>query len=398
MDGQQTAMEQATAGLLPEQYGWYREMRATAPVWFDEQRRMWHVFGYDDIQRITTDVGLFSSDYQRLIPVEQRKSAASMVASDPPLHRKLRALVSQAFTPQAVAALEPRIRALVSAQLDAVSAAGRMEVIDDLATPLPVTIIAELLGIPAEARADFKRWSDAIIIAGGQDPAAAMAGQQRNSPELAAYRQYFMNLIEQRQQQPEHDLISQLTVAQVDGERLTQAELLAFCSLLLVAGNETTTSLIGSAVLCLEAHDAWTRLRADPSLIPSAIEEVLRYRSVTNGVIRVASADTLLHGQSIPANSLVMAWVASANHDSAQFKNPELFDITRSPNRHLSFGHGIHYCLGAPLARLEARIALELMLQRFVRIQRRPDAPVEYRNTMLLAGVQRLPISFTLAA
>jgi cytochrome P450 len=392
-------MDETTAGLLPDQYVWHREMRAATPVWYDDERRMWHVFRYDDIQRVTTDFGLFSSDYQRLIPPERRKGASSLLASDPPLHRKLRGLATQAFTPQAVAALEPRIRAIVSARLDAVSADGQMDVIRDLADPLPVTIIAELLGIPAEAHADFKRWSDAVIIAGGQDPVAAMSGQQRYLPELAAYSEYFTSLIEQRRAQPENDLISQLTLAQIDGEHLTQAELLAFCSLLLIAGNETTTNLIGAAMLCLEAYPAaWAQLRADPSLIPSAIEEVLRYRSVAKAVIRVTAADTLLAGQAIPANSLVIAWITSANHDSTQFSDPERFDITRAPNRHLSFGHGIHYCLGAPLARLETRIALELMLQRFAQIQRVPDAPVQFRNTIMLAGVQSLPLRFTLAS
>lgn len=396
MTGQASPAQPKTAAR-PDAYAWYRQMRASAPVWYNEERRMWNVFRYTDVEQVATDFGLFSSEYQRLFPPEQRTGPGGLLGSDPPRHRQLRALVAQAFTPRTVAALEPRIREITTQRLDAVASRGQMDLIAELAVPLPVTVIAELLGIPAEMRAEFKRWSDAIISV-GQNSVSLLTGRQRDKPELAAYREYLTEMIEQRRSEPRDDLISKLVVAEVDGQQLTQEDLIGFCSQLLVAGNETTTSLIGNAALCFDEHpEAWAQLRADPSLLPGALEEVLRYRSPANSIVRVTTRETTFGGQTIPANSAVMAWLASANHDETQFVEPERFDILRAPNRHLSFGHGIHYCIGAPLARLEGRIALELLLERFSELRRVPGVPLQPVDNLMLSGIKNLPVTFALA-
>jgi cytochrome P450 len=316
-----------------------------------------------------------------------------MIATDPPRHRKLRSLVTQAFTPKAVENLALRIEEIVQETLDPVTATGKIDVISDLATPLPVTVIAEMLGIPAADRTRFKQWSDYVVgvadFRGDFDPAKF---RDQTILDMASY---FFGMLEQRRQQPGNDLISGLVAANIEGETLSEIELLGFCALLLVAGNETTTNLIGNALKTFtENPGSWEDLRAHPDLLPSAIEEVLRYRSPVQSMFRVAKNDTQLEGKQIPAGETVMAWIGSANHDEAQFPQADSFDIRRNPNRHLAFGQGIHYCLGAPLARLEAKIALSEMLARFKSVRRDLDAPIDRLPSLIVYGVRNLPIQF----
>jgi cytochrome P450 len=380
------------AGLsLLDPFPWYRTMRESQPVTYDPRSSNWSVFRYDDVVRVLSDYTAFSSQVQgRNTQSVNQPFAASLINLDPPRHRQMRALVTQAFTPRAIEALAPRITAIVHDLLDRVAPSGHMDAVEDLSTPLPVIVIAELLGIPAADRERFKRWSDAIVsvaVSGGMPPYQA----QR---EMVSY---FMETIEQRRRAPGDDLISALLEAEIGGERLTLAELLGFCALLLVAGNETTTNLLGNALLCLaERPEVWARLRGSPALLPQAIEEVLRYRSPVQVMFREAPSDVVLGGQTIPQGAHVAAWIGSANHDESQFHDPERFDIERQPNRHLGFGYGIHYCLGAPLARLEARIALAAMLERFEEIHRISDAPLEALPSLLLYGVRSLPLGWRL--
>lgn len=255
---------------------------------------------------------------------------------------------------------------------------------------MPVIVIAELLGIPPEDRERFKHWSGAMVNALGSETIAAETSESRTAMDA-----YFLQIMAQRREHPRDDLVSALLNAQVESEHLTQTEILSFCSLLLVAGNETTTNLIGNALLCLDEYpDALETLQAEPELIPSAIEEVLRYRSLVQFTGRVATVETLIGGQTIKAGQEVRVALGSANRDEAQFPDAESFEIQRSPNRHLAFGHGIHFCLGAPLARLETKIALTQLLARFQDIQRVRDVPLERVDSPVMYGVKRLPMTF----
>jgi cytochrome P450 len=365
-------------------------MRREAPAWVDPTSGVLSVFRYDDVQRALSDYEAFSSERG---PRDASSALnASLISSDPPRHRQLRNLVTQAFTPRAITQLAPRITAIIDELLEPVAAAGRMDFIADLADPLPVIVIAEMLGIPASERVQFKRWSDAIVstaIAPG-DGGLTFMGAQR---EMA---QFFSHLIAERTAEPRDDLISHLIAAEIDGQRLTPVELMGFCVLLLVAGNETTTNLLGNAILCFdEQPEVYERLRAQPDLIPGAIEEVLRYRSPVQSMFRSATGETDLGGVLTRAGQPVVAWIGSANRDETRFPDAHVFDITRAPNRHLAFGYGIHFCLGAPLARLEARLALEALTARFRDIRRIPEAPTRWMESSIVYGVKNLPITFT---
>jgi cytochrome P450 len=386
----------APGNLGIDQFAWYARMRHESPVHVDAHTGVISVFGYDDTQRTLSEYASFSSERGGSHASEEQAISASMISSDPPRHRRLRNLVTQAFTPRAVAQLEPRIAAIVADLLDQVSAPGaagssqgeRIDFIETFASPLPVTVIAELLGVPPERRADFRRWSDALVSNSGAGGWSGAATAQR---EMAMY---FGEMIGRRRAEPRDDLISHLISAEMDGQRLTPVELIGFCVLLLVAGNETTTNLLGGAVLAFDEHpEQWERLRAEPALIPAAVEEVLRYNSPVQSMFRSARAGARLGETVAWEGQPVVAWIGSANRDEAQFEHPERFDITRAPNRHLAFGHGIHFCLGAPLARLEARVALEALAQRSRRIQVAPDARLDWLESAIVYGVKQLPVA-----
>lgn len=370
----------------------YQQMRQEHPVYFDPERKNWNIFRYEDVYRALSDWKVFSSQFTGGSGADTSMPfSASMISSDPPRHRQLRNLVSQAFTPGAVQALGPRIEEIVKELLENVMDHDTMDIIHDLAIPLPVTVIAEMLGVPAADRQRFKHWSDVVVglanFGENTDPAAFM------SPEVLEMSQYFFNMMVQRRQAPGDDLISGLLAANIDGQQLNEIELLGFCALLLVAGNETTTNLIGSAMLKFAHHPAaWQELRQKPELLDSAIDEVLRFNSPVQAMFRVTHEDVEIAGTVIPSNSPVVAWIGSANHDGAQFPDPERFDILRTPNRHLAFGQGIHYCLGAPLARLETKAALRGLLEHIPAFQLMPDARLERQPSLIIFGVKSLPI------
>jgi cytochrome P450 len=373
----------------------YEEMRQNAPVYFDNKIRNWNVFRYADVQRVLSDHERFSSQFRRNGNFNpDMPFSASMISSDPPRHRKLRALITQAFTPRAVESLAPRIQQIVDEHLQPCLADGQMDAIADLGYPLPVIVIAEMLGIPAEDRLRFKSWSDEVVQmsnrGGDFDPHRA---DQTAVMEMSAY---FIQMIEQRRKQPGEDLISGLLAAQVDGEKLELIDLLGFCVLLLVAGNETTTNLIGNALLIFaEQPETWGRLRAHPELVPQAVEEALRFRSPVQSMFRVTKEPVTIAGQDLPARAPVVAWIGSANRDEETFPDAERFDLDRQPNRHLAFGQGIHYCLGAPLARLEARITLTSMLKEIGMIRLAPQAELERLPSNLVYGLRSLPLLFS---
>ncbi|EMY33901.1 cytochrome P450 [Arthrobacter crystallopoietes BAB-32] len=374
-------------------YPFYEQMRESAPVFRDEQTGLWHIFRYDDVERVLSEHATFSSRQRQDEQSETgRLFAASLVNTDPPRHRQLRSLVSQAFTPRAVDALAPRIEAITNDLLDRIAPAGTADLVEALAYPLPVIVIAELMGIPAEDRDRFKKWSDNVIKAAGPDEVLAEddPGEEASRGEMV---EYFLALIERRRQDPGHDLVSALLGAEIDGQQLTVPELVGFCALLLVAGNETTTNLIGNALLSFAGNPGTLeRLRAEPGLLPQAIEEVLRYRSPVQAMYRLAAADAELDGTAIPAGDSLVAWIGAANHDPRHFERPEEFDVDRSPNRHLAFGHGVHFCLGSPLARLEARIALQAVLTRLPGIAVVPGAALERVDSTIVFGPKQVPV------
>lgn len=366
-------------------FPWYASMRQRMPVAFDDQGHFLSVFGYDDVQRVLSDYEHFSSRF--IGGGSQDPLDNSLISTDPPRHNQLRALVSQAFTPRAINQLAPRIEAISRELLDEVTERGEADIVRDFAYPLPVTVIAELLGIPVADRARFKRWSDAIVSSGGS--AMSHGDAEREMGE------YFIWSIEQHRQNPSNDLISALLAAEIDGQRLSLRDLLGFGVLLLIAGNETTTNLIGNAILCFEEQPGtYEELRNDPSLLPSAIEEVLRFRSPVQSMFRVVAKDTTLGGQQVRANQAAIAYIGSANRDEAQFPDADRFDIRRKPNRHIAFGYGIHFCLGAPLARLEGRIGLEAILARMPGLTRDPSVPLIPIESNVVYGVRNLPVRF----
>ncbi|WP_437634635.1 cytochrome P450 [Sorangium sp. So ce854] len=374
-------------------YPLYDQIRSSTPVLHHPPSGAWLVFDHDGVKRALHDHEAFSS----VVSPPGNRTSEWLVFSDPPRHTKLRALLSRAFTPRAVAELEPRIRRLSRELLDRTIERGEMDLVEDYAVPLPLLVIAEMLGAPTEDQPRFKRWSDVILdlsytVSSSAEAARAIGAFTAVSAEMQGY---LRGLVAQRRAAPRDDLLTRLVEAEVDGERLNEDEILGFFQLLLVAGHETTTNLISNAILCFLEHPTeLARLRAEPQLLPSAIEEVLRYRSPVQTMFRVTRRDVPMHGQVIPAGEPALVMIGSANRDPKQFRDPGRFDIARDPNPHVAFGHGIHFCLGAPLARLEARVALSDLLARLTGLSRASDAPWEPRRAIHVHGPSRLPIRF----
>jgi cytochrome P450 len=377
-------------------YPMYALMRQASPVYFNEESGTWSVFGYDDVKHVLTENDLFASSPHRMAqPQAGNRFSGSMINTDPPEHTRLRALVSRVFTPRAVASLEGRITELTTSLIDAVIASGQLDLVHDLSAPLPVMVISEMLGIPPADRKQFKQWSDVIVASSNNIIGDDLALAEASGRAMHAMYEYFAPIMQQRRAEPREDLISRLAGVEVDGERLSDSDIFSFCWLLLVAGNETTTNLIGSAILTLlEEPAALARLRAEPELLPNAIEEVLRYRSPVQAMFRFAARAVELHGQTIEQGRVVLAWIGSANRDERRFPEPDRFDIERTPNPHIAFGNGIHFCLGAPLARLEARVALAAILERLPDLARVDDAPLAPVEGMIVHGVKSLPLRF----
>jgi cytochrome P450 len=377
---------------------WLEASRAHGQVHFDDKQQCWHVLGHPEAGAVLSDPAVFSSDLTALQPDQDDLALfqrGNFVRMDPPQHRKLRTLVSQAFTPRVVADLEPRIAELTNELLD--QAGERFDLIDALAYPLPVIVIAELLGIPTSDRSLFRRWADALFNQ-EVDPDRSLRDVSEQAvtavaPTMREMNAYFLDYIRSRRASPGSDLTSKLVQAEVDGERLTDEEIVGFLGLLLLAGHITTTATLGNSLVSFrDAPDAAAEVRADPALLPAAIEEVLRVRTPFPRLARITTAETEVAGVRIPAGQVVLPWLTAANRDERVFTEPHRFDIHRQPNPHLAFGHGIHFCLGAPLARLEARVALRLLLERYRDVEVARDEQVDYRNPWTMVAVTRLPM------
>ena len=375
----------------------YERLRSAAPVLHEPMTGLWLLSDYDGVKRALTDHEAFSS----MVSPPPSKPSQWLIFMDAERHTKLRALVSRAFTPRAVAALEPRIRQISRGLLDRALHRGEMELMAEFSIPLPLMVIAEMLGAPVDDWPTFRRWGDGLLVliqtlnnaAAAEQAAATFYGVH------AEMEAYLAALLDVRRRAPADDLLTRLLEAEVDGERLSDEEILGFFQLLLVAGHETTTNLIDNAVLCFLDHpDQLARVRAEPALLPIAIEEVLRFRSPVQTGFRLTRRDVEVHGQVIPAGKRVLAVIGAANRDPAHFAEPNRFDVARDPNPHLAFGHGIHYCLGAPLARLEARIALGHLLDATTGLRLASDEPWEPRAGFHVHGPTRLHVQFDVGA
>ncbi|HZR38479.1 MAG TPA: cytochrome P450 [Ktedonobacteraceae bacterium] len=331
----------AKDGSPEAQAAWYREMHANQPIRYQPEYDLWEVFCYDDVQRVLTDYRTFSAE----ILVENFPETEGM-NTDPPQHGHYRGLVSKAFTPRRVTQLIPRVASMVDEILEQGSTDGWIDIVEQLAYPLPVRVIGEMLGVPTEDKERFRIWSYQLF---------GFLPNQDNSELM----NYFYDQLDQRAKEPSDDLMSALLAAEQDGARLTREEAAGMCVGLLAAGNVTTTLLLGLATRrFVKQPEVFQQIRHDPSLIPGVIEELLRYEFVGAYNMRVARCDTTIKGCEIKEGQVVMAWLSAANFDETHFPHAEQFDIRRSPNPHLTFGHGIHFCLGAPLARMEAKVAL----------------------------------------
>jgi erythromycin 12 hydroxylase len=382
-----------TAEDEPVLLAWLARMRDEHPVWRDRYG-MWHVFRHGDVEAILRDPTTFSSDTARLVPAAAPVRRGMLTQIDPPEHRALRHLVSATFTPRMVAGLEPRIRALTGQLLD--DAGERFDLVDALAFPLPVIVIAELLGLPPDDRPLFRTWADGLFNMQVGDPNDPDLGPQV-AAAMSEIIDYFLRACRARRAEPRDDLISALVTTEAEGRVLDDEEAANFSMLLLLAGHITTTVLLGNAVRTFDENPGvWAELRADPALVPGAIEEVLRLRSPFVQVGRATVRAVEVGGVEIPADALVLPWLLSASHDPRAHREPEHFDLRRGlgGGAQLAFGHGVHFCLGAPLARLEGRVALEELTSRFQGLAVDRSVAVRHFPRGIL-GTRELPVVAT---
>jgi pimeloyl-[acyl-carrier protein] synthase len=372
-------------------YPLYQHLLASAPVQWNEILSAWTLARYADVVASLTDARFSADRTDQGFVAPEYQLAKSMLVSDPPDHTRLRALVSKAFTPRTVEQLRPRIISVVGELLDRiVDRGGAFDVIADLAYPLPVVIIAELLGVPPEDRVKFNEWS--AVLAASLDPLVSEALANQVPIARDGLHSYLRGIIAERRKQPQSDLISALVAVEERGEMLSEPELVVMCTLLLIAGHETTVNLIGNGTFALLRHpDAFAQLRADPSLITSAVEELLRYDSPVQMTGRIALEPVQIGGHTIEAGQWILPLLGAANHDPGQFDDPEALDLTRSPNPHVAFGRGIHFCLGSPLARLEGQIAIGALVRRLPNLTLVGE-PVR-RAQITLRGLKSLPVS-----
>jgi len=374
-------------------YPLYRQLRTSEPVQWNEFVQIWTLTRYADVTAVLRDNRL-SADRTRSDRFQRppgREIYQSMLTLDPPDHTRLRTLVNKAFTPASVERLRPRVQVLVDEILSAAAERGWMEVISELAYPLPVTVIAEMLGIPPEDHQVFKDWS--ATLAANLDP--IRSGELREDAFEArdALAEYLSEVVERRRRRPGDDLISGLLAAEELGDVLTHRELLTMCNLLLIAGHETTVNLIGNGLRALLANpDQFQRLQQDSGLIETAVEELLRFDGPVQLTGRVVVEATRVADVQMEAGQFVMLLLGAANRDPEQFPDPDRLDLGRRPNQHLGFGRGIHFCLGAPLARLEGQVVLGAMVSRFPGLRLDGD-PVQ-RDTVTLRGLEALPVAF----
>lgn len=386
-------------GIHPDHFWLYGRPPEQA-VRFDEEMDAWHVYGHAEVLDALGNPGAFSSKTVRLLPMDADESftEGDLLQMDPPDHRRLRNLVSHAFTPKVVADLKPRIAALARELLDKVAGEDEFDLMTSLAYPLPLTVVTELLGIPAADRHLFEKWMTGMLDEIGDLSLADSTEEQKRTfgaamDHMRLMLDYLREHTAECRRRPRDDLLGGLIQADLDGQRLADNHIVNFAKMLLIAGYLSTTMLIGNTVLCLDHHPyQMARVRADRSLVPGLVDESLRYLSPVAATYRATATDVEIAGQRLPAGKMVLVWFAAANRDERVFADPMVFDPARAPNPQLGFGRGVHFCLGAPLARMEGRIALNLLFDCFPELHTDPDNPPIFIPAPDTTGVSSLPI------
>jgi cytochrome P450 len=380
---------------------WLRGERFEKPVHYDGSAGQWHVYGYPEVQTILAKPETFSSDVYRITPEHRRPKVNGKNVSmdgmitlmDPPDHTKLRKLISGAFAPKVVARLEPRIAALTHELLDKADP-DRMDFVETLAFPLPSIVVCEMLGIPQEDRGLFQEWAAGMFERNNQPSQRERSAEreqevEKHADSLLQFRAYVAEHAAERRRRPRRDLLTELVESS-----LTDDQAVNFASALLIAGHLNTFMMLGNAVLCLdEFRDVQDRVRSDRSTIPAVIEESMRFLTPFAALSRATTCAVELGGETIPADEMILVWVAAANRDPRVFANPDTFDIDRSSSSHLSLGRGIHFCLGAMLARIEGEIVLNILLDRYQSFRTIPHEPPEFLSAVLMTGLRKLPLS-----
>ena len=384
--------------FVADPYPTYRQLRTEDPV-HHSPMGFWVLTRYEDVVAALRDPRLakeaiaafVAARFGAPVPI----MGLSMLDRDPPDHTRLRSLVSKAFTPRVVEGLRPRVQQIVDGLIARAREKGSMDLIEEFAYPIPVNVICEMLGVPVEDHERFKGWS--LDIARGLDSILLPPDSEvpkRSVASRTALAEYFRELIAKRRASPRADLLSGLIAAEEAGDKLSENELLATCILLLIAGHETTVNLIGNGTLALLRHpDQLRRLRENPALIGTAVEELLRFDGPVQRTARIPSEDVVIDGCTIAKGEMVMPFIGAADRDPAQFPEPDRLDIGRADNRHIAFGWGIHFCLGAPLARVEGQIAINTLVQRLPKLALATDTP-QFRESLTLRGLASLPVQF----
>tara|TARA_B100000676_G_scaffold294778_1_gene333132 strand:+ start:10201 stop:11346 length:1146 start_codon:yes stop_codon:yes gene_type:complete len=376
-------MQFVTKERLIDPYPDYKNWRENNPIWWAEDVNAWVVSRYKDVHIVLKNPKLFSS---AAMGERDHEISLPLLTDDPPRHTKLRAIMNKAFTSRAMKLMENEVRNMSNDLLDKLDISKPVDIAHEFTIPLPISVISQLMGIPFERKDDFKRWSDALTGTGSETEI------EKRMPEIINMRNYFLSLIPLRKESPGDDLISKVVNAEVDGETLDENTIAGFNMLLLIAGNETTTNLLSNMLNHISYNpNIWEELRQNKDLVDAAIEETLRFDSPVHWVSRRATKDTELSGQIIKKGENVFAIMGSANRDSSHYENPDEFRLDRKQNKdHHTFGHGIHFCMGAPLARLEGKYALEGLLNRFEEVIPLKNAKNQRTSSSMLRGYHHL--------
>ncbi|MGX4202144.1 MULTISPECIES: cytochrome P450 [Bacillus] len=371
-------------------FSWYEKMRKESPVYYDQNTGIWSVFLYEDIKRVLSEKETFSSHFS----TNKGSIGKTLINQDPPKHTQIRSIVNRSFTPRVMKEWEPRIQAITDELIQRMDGKEKIDIYKDFAHPLPIIVISELLGVPSEYMDQFKQWSDVLVSSPKsskeEDMKEFLTARETAEREL---EEFFQTIIAEKRKNLSNDLISILIRAEEETLKISEKELIPFCNLLLVAGNETTTNLLTNAVFSiLENEGVYDELRNDLSLIPSMVEESLRYRSPAQVLRRKVIRDTEIGGQQLRKGETVIVWIGSANRDENKFKDASTFDIHRKPNPHIAFGHGIHFCLGAPLARMEANIAMTALIKKYSSISLPEGFTLDPIESSAVYGLRSFPV------
>lgn len=394
MNQQQLAYSPFEPEVIADPYPVYRELRTHAPVYWSREANSWVLSRYDDVSAALTDPATYSSA-SGIFPTPPGVDMTELflpmlIMSDPPRHTQLRHLVTKAFTPRRIAGLETSIQTIVQELLDQAPNADTWDFVSGFAGPLPAIVIADMLGVPREDRDRFRTWSTTLIQSN-----PTRGNFDSGLDAAAGLYEYFATFLAERRAHPQDDLMTALVQAEVNGQRLSEAELLGFCLLLLVAGHETTTNLLSNSAVLLAKHpESRQQLANNPGLVPAAVEELLRYDSPVQGLARTLTRQVDLHGQRMKAGDTVLLLFGSANRDDQAFPRADEFDIYRRPDRQVAFGRGVHFCLGASIARLEARLALQALLATYPVWDVDPHAAIRLHSGPI-RGYLSLPINTT---